>query len=729
MTYVYLEPEGFQALIDGLTGYSDQTERSHSYVKTVSFNNDEPADLGSFTSTLTEKWLELDDKAADLQARLDAAKAANESGLTFSNPDGMIAYYVPEGMDDTKEVVLENNNVDVVNEARADVETVVDYSQNGCSPEEWDALLARMQQNEEDPAYANAFLANITAEQLLDCPTDIQGKLTHTFQREGTPHSDQPEAATDLCQVLGTLLSTASCTWPNSKASEYAEQLADAAEAKGESGRLFTLNGMLLSSRESDVDGDGTPNSVGLDYNDAMLVSLARRLESYSLEEWDYTSLGDWFEMIDDASSSEAYMPATCFPGNPLAGVVHAMTGNPKAGQEWLAPRPDGQEAPKGLSSTESIAMVERIQGLVVSGDIGDNGWTTDWALLAHEIDTQDWISPVPTAMSRGEREYQDSAGATAVAGILNGIGSEKEVVDLSDETRVVVSAILARHPESVVVVAEPDNPVSPVLETKYGSDQSPRSSFDPLLSDRAAGCLLGQVSMNAAASGQLGEAMAGHYQEKIDAGVSEYVRTGDSTTLAEAVSDQCKTNGFITGAASYQYVGLARRADSRATSSNNVASFLAGLIPVAGPAASVLVSEGKPFSVDNESEALAQANQTRSDASSMNRAQLTVALLNSGVYSAEELLAAAEAAGGGRDVYTVIDGATGDPLTGDMDPSTITSVEVRNGLDLVGNHLHLPGRPELDFAEYAANDHETGYRRAYPSDDGPPAHAWTVEE
>ena len=63
-------------------------------------------------------------KYKDLQTRLDAAKAANESGLTSTGADGKIAYYVPDGQEDTTQVVTDANGVDTARQAWADADTV-----------------------------------------------------------------------------------------------------------------------------------------------------------------------------------------------------------------------------------------------------------------------------------------------------------------------------------------------------------------------------------------------------------------------------------------------------------------------------------------------------------------------------------------------------------------------------------------------------------------------------
>jgi len=82
MTYVYLDADGLQTLINNLSTYATTTLTNKESVSNTNTNNSSPTDLTTFNNTLGTKQGELEEKYKDLQTRLDAAKAANESGLT-----------------------------------------------------------------------------------------------------------------------------------------------------------------------------------------------------------------------------------------------------------------------------------------------------------------------------------------------------------------------------------------------------------------------------------------------------------------------------------------------------------------------------------------------------------------------------------------------------------------------------------------------------------------------
>ena len=124
MTYVYLDADGLQTLINNLSTYATTTLTNKESVSNTNTNNSSPTDLTTFNNTLGTKQGELEEKYKDLQTRLDAAKAANESGLTSTGADGKIAYYVPDGQEDTTQVVTDANGVDTARQAWADADTV-----------------------------------------------------------------------------------------------------------------------------------------------------------------------------------------------------------------------------------------------------------------------------------------------------------------------------------------------------------------------------------------------------------------------------------------------------------------------------------------------------------------------------------------------------------------------------------------------------------------------------
>ena len=510
MAYVSLDPDALQTLIDGLKGYATTAITNRDDAVNVNTYEDSPTSLTDFSDIVGLHCASLEDEAADLQNRLDAARAANESGLTTTGADGRtIAYVIPEGMEDTAENATASNNVDTVNQAREDAASLSDYAKGGCDPDDWDALLARVQAGQDDPAYANALLANIDPGRLLDLPVDIHDRMKIRDPKDQTDSFLRPDAARDLTSALGHVLATASYTWPDDQAADYANKLADATEEKGKSERHRALNGMLMASQDVDVDEDGTAESVGLDYSDSMLTTLAQRMENYSPQKWDNTSPRDWWHRLGDFHDDSHLLPKELYSDNPLAGVVHAMTGNPQAAQNWLVARPDGQGAPDPASPDQTEETVQRVQDLVGWGSLKEKGWATDWATMAYEFDSQGWVSSDPAAMSQEERSYQDYASATAVSGILNGVGGGEKPVTLPDGVRNLVSETLANHPDSVVESTDSTNSKSPVSSGEMEADDGTTTyDYRPLFTNRALSNLVGQISYNETASSRLGESV-----------------------------------------------------------------------------------------------------------------------------------------------------------------------------------------------------------------------------
>ncbi len=726
MAYVSLDPDALQTLIDGLKGYATTAITNRDDAVNVNAYEDSPTSLTDFSDIVGLHCASLEDEAADLQNRLDAARAANESGLTSTGADGRtISYVIPEGMEDTAENATASNNVDTVNQAREDAASLSDYAKGGCAPDDWDALLARVQAGQDDPAYANALLANIDPGRLLDLPVDIHDRMKIRDPKDQTDSFLRPDAARDLTSALGHVLATASYTWPDDQAADYANKLADATEEKGKSERHKALNGMLMASQDVDVDEDGTAESVGLDYSDSMLTTLAQRMENYSPQKWDNTSPRDWWHRLGDFHDDSHLLPKELYSDNPLAGVVHAMTGNPQAAQNWLVARPDGQGAPDPASADQTKETVQRVQDLVGWGSLEEKGWATDWATMAYEFDSQGWVSSDPAAMSQEERSYQDYASATAVSGILNGIGGGEKPVTLPDGARNLVSETLANHPDSVVESTDSTNPEIPVIDAKTETDDGTMTyDYRPLFTNRALSNLVGQISYNETASSRLGESVTDYNQKVFDDAVATYKDSGDATPVEEAVDAQCRTNGFFAGAAGYQEVGSAEKADKVSKDRNKTASFLAGLIPTVGPEASYIVNVAQPFNEDQESSANSRANDMRIVALKQNHEQLTASLLNSGLYDSDDLLRAVRDSGYSSQVDRVVD-EDGNPLTVDMDPSEIGDAGVKGGLDQIGNHLYHRADSRLNFIHSRDSFFDQGYEAAKPSNGEAPGHAW----
>ena len=630
-------------------------------------------------------FVDLEDEDASPRRRLDAAV---ESGLTTTGANGSISYIVWDGREAGAENATVSNNVDTDSQAREDAASLSDYAKGGCAPDDWDALLARVQAGQDDPAYANALLADIDPERLLDLPADIQNKMTARDAKDQTDWSLRPEAAQDLTSALGHNLATASYTWPDDQAADYANKLADATEEKGKSERLKALNGMLMASRSG--NGDRTAESVGLDYSDSMLATLAQRMENYSPQKWDNTSPRDWLNRLSNPPNDSPFLPENLYSDNPLAGVVHAMTGNPQAAQNWLVARPDGQGAPDPTSLRQTKETVQRVQDLVGWGSLKEKGWATDWATMAYEIDSQGWVSSDPAVMSQEERSYQDYASATAVSGILNGIGSSEKPVTLPDGARNLVSETLANHPDSVVESTDSTNSKSPVSSGEMEADDGTTTyDYRPLFTNRALSNLVGQISYNETASSRLGESVTVYNQKVFDDAVATYKDSGDFIAVEEAVAAQCRTNGFFAGAAGYQFV-----------------------------------NDAQPFNEDQESSANSRANDMKNVAFMQNYEQLTASLLNSGLYDSDDLLGAVRDSGKDRQTDRVVD-EDGNPLTVGMDPSEIGDKDVKRGLDQVGGYLYHRADGTLDFRDSRDEQFNNGYETAKPSSGGAPGRAW----
>ena len=714
MTYVYLDADGLQTLINNLSTYATTTLTNKESVSNTNTNNSSPTDLTTFNNTLGTKQGELEEKYKDLQTRLDAAKAANESGLTSTGADGKIAYYVPDGQEDTTQVVTDANGVEAARQAWADADTVVKYSEDGCSAEQWDALLSRMQSYQDDPAYATALLSKIGKGRLLDLPTDMADRFDHMNQHTGTVRSDRPDAGTDLADALGHVLASASTTWSADKANEYGNGLIDEAEKKGKDRRIGALNSMLLASQETDIDGDGAMEQVGLDYNDDMLVTMAQRLEKFDPQDVGFFDKENW-----DLSRTD--LPVVG-PNRPLDGIVHAMTGNTSAADTWLTVHEENGDVDPNKTA-------ERTAALAAKSEIGDNQWTNDWTLLA----AQEAI-----AGNSGTPEVGDgTAQAAIVAGALDAVGeggkvggSGQDKITLSDAARNAASIALSSYPYGFQRSALTEDRKGRTVGMGDGSWAGDMPD-QPLLTNKALANLVGQVGENNAALARL----AGSQEAFNKIQTTGEAAKDDPQPLSTALNDQANARGFVAGAIARQHEDDAKAKDERVGAWAKAASTAVNAVPlpqakgagaVLNVATNFVTNAGKSAAAKgaeegttkmfggNEDKTKDNEEAVKASGTSSSTINETLMLLDSGEYSQEDLAKAVKNSDP-DDVSSVLNSDG----TLNIDPSSISydsiTSEQESALLTIADKLPSDGHaPLTNFGKNNTGSYSSGYDVAH---------------
>lgn len=558
MTYVSLNPEGMQKVITELSGYAAKTREQHGSVASANERNDSPVELSSYLQVIAGSASALEDKAKDLQARLDSAKAANESGITPAGVDGTISYIIPDGQDDTAKNALANNNVEIANQARADAETLKDYDRGGHphgDEKEVAAFIERMKANQSNPAYANVILSNVDPKTLRG----IAARFSGDPDAAGAPAELRFEQATDISNTLPHILATASNTWSTEKAKNYGHQLTKDMDITGQVG----LDKLFSASRDVDIDEDGQNESVGLDYNDSMLVTVAREIEA----------------MGEKGRLSKRYDES----GRRFSAIVHAMTGNVDASTEWLTVyHKDNNEMVDNKATAERIKNLMK-EGAVASSD--ESQWTDDWML----------ISAQNAASSSVNDPLKGTGKAAIVSGILNTAGSGK-TIKLSDSARNAASISLSAYPLAIQRCAPSDDAQVNTIDTAnngWSKDMPVQPTFD----NRALTNITGQIGKNNLAITRL----AGS-QEVFNKNQDALEVTNDGyTNICNNYKTQSSVRGFIAGAIARQAEIDGADADKRVATWTNAGALAASAVPLpaVGQTAGQFVKFGAEFAMN----------------------------------------------------------------------------------------------------------------------------------
>lgn len=617
-TEIRLNPDRVQAIIDDLTKFrSQKIDPGAAKVTEANNNVDEPFNLNSFKTTIAEHSGNLKDRIADLQTCLDAAKAANDCGITSKNPDGTIAYVVTDGHAETVKNVKSDNHVQDWRAAKkdaADLKKMADDEDDDY--DHYKELLSRIKKKQDNPYYAASFVKDIGMKRLLDLPLDAQHSYdpsgSNYYGKDYVPSSNHPDVGRSLAQTFGHLLSAASNTWSDSTAKNNAKLLAVYANEEDHDDRTGVLNTILGVSRTADIDGDGKKEKVGLHYNKAFLVPLA-----YAAEHFDKKNI------TFDRTHSNAGTN-----GNPLAGIVHTMTGNPEASAKWLTMAKADGDLNLSSGSHQTEALVERMRKLTGADDIGNNAWTDDWTRIAG------------TAAMRDQPPGSKNREVLVTSGVLNGIGLAKNPKDVSAESRGRMAKVLAHYPAGVDESAQSGNPGW----TKMFANQGAMAGMgtQPVFSDKSLSYMLGQVMQDGKDAAKVKSSLEDFNIRRATKAAESYKETNNATDLQLAFRRQSKTNGFFTGAADHWAYKNGASADQMVEGTSKIGFTAASLIPgvstAVGPAQAVynLVKDDAGWT-SNAARSGQESSDHQTAERESNRQQMVAALANTGLYNEED--------------------------------------------------------------------------------------------
>lgn len=352
---IRLNPDKVQAIITDLTNFRNQ-KIGPSMTKVTEANEDvsSPCDLGGFKLNAGSHSENLKNKIADLQTCLDAAKAANDCGITTKKPDGTIAYIVADGHAESIENIKADNHVNEWRSAQKDAkalnEALNDTSSNasggGVSSDgrTIEQILNDMSANADNPYYGSMFVkvwsdAHGGFESFLRLPISGQMAYTEYDTNQSPPRakSTDYEAVERFNGVLGRVLAAATHTSIVPKGYDtWAEAVYATVQKKGQRGLRSSANELLAA-----------PDAV---YDTDFLLDLAVQFEKLP---YNGKPMDGWSQ-----TEGMAFAGGTM---DPMYGVLSAMKNNSYAAMRYLAPdgsiNSDGQWVP-GKATQDRWSML-----------------------------------------------------------------------------------------------------------------------------------------------------------------------------------------------------------------------------------------------------------------------------------------------------------------------------------------------------------------------------------
>ena len=440
MTFVKFDPEGVQALINNLYAYVEDTDEGRSAIYWASDDRDHPVPTveemtsapalyscapadGVSATTMGNAAAILLEVADDLTARRREIIDLNSSGVTTAAPDGRLTYYLPDDAEDTI-TNLRSYNTEAATAAGADAAalTQAKNSENGTADDgrTTDQILTDITNHQDNPIYGAAFIkATGGAQAYLDLVEDLNDYYCDDYDGD-----DAAGRFTASTATLGRVLAAASRS--DSGGELLAEDLHRVIEDKGGApGYMVALN-MMLSAPEAVYDTD-------------FLIGLAGRLESR-----------DPNSMVPPTMH---FINGQAGTSDPLTGVLTAMSSNPEAALEYLAPAKDGSVDDAG-NWVPSQTATERWE-LLTSRDRNIQHQDAAEALSAATAAASSFRNRAPSADDPVPADADARATCACGRAITYFAGEAFSKDDITDAMKQNLAVMAANSPEEITTVAE----------------------------------------------------------------------------------------------------------------------------------------------------------------------------------------------------------------------------------------------------------------------------------
>lgn len=581
MGVIKLNPDNLKKKIRGLRDKADEAGRARASIDRESENLGDPSPSMAVETFRSDSATHIDNVRAcadHIETEMNRIIELNENGIATKSSGVITVENVPDAV-----LLGGAGEFNTWSQGALDAKDLQTITQ-GKKPKSnrtYDDVATSIQANLVSESYSTGFIETVGVENLTQLPLDVATSFTRKKKNGANDsyYNTRPEADDQIATLLGQLLANASRTWDDKKSQDAADKITSSVNQKGHSGRITCLNKIIGFNENG--SGPLSNSNGNPDFGTPFLVRLGNNLEKL-----DQKAIDDAVEFEKNKIRNNADAKATLIhngSSNTLGGLIEAMTDNPEAAAQWLAPN--------GLDSSEQD--IKRIRKITSHRALADTAWTDSVLEMTKEIST---LGDIDTSTASEAQIKRAGQAALAVSGIVNQVGESD--ANLSSAARLDMDKILATYAPGVDVSMQTggDSPGTTTSTYTMNSDKFTAGywgSIPPqaLFSDYTLSSLMGQLSENPHGLDNVTAELALINDRRMNAAAVDFNNTGNTTQLKNAMTAYQNTQGYVTGAITQHALDKGAQADARANAWIDGLMSLSTFMPGASGAGHVIDS------------------------------------------------------------------------------------------------------------------------------------------